>query len=157
MITRRRFNTFLLSIGSSLTYGVPYALLAESHRAWKAATLVAAERRDDAPVMERKQQTTYGTDNSGDGTATTTTTVQPNGLQRLWMYYTIQSDKTIYVARIGVNLPWTKRITAEAGSQVKYAVDGKKLYVLNADGSEAKAEIMETRMAPPAPAQPDNQ
>ena len=158
MITRRHFIGFLLLVVcSSFGSGVSRSAMAEPHRAWKVATLVAAERRDDPPEMERKRQTTYGTDNSGDATTTTTTTLQPNGLQRLWMYYTVQSEKTIYVARIGVNAPWTKRITAEAGSQIKCAVDGKKLYVLNGDGTEAKAEIMSTRMALPATTQPNRE
>lgn len=60
--------------------------------------------------------------------------------------YTIQGSEKTYIAREKLMFPWSKSAKVTVGDEVKYAIDGRKLYILDEEGKEHKASIVKASL-----------
>jgi hypothetical protein len=80
------------------------------------------------------------TDYSGNTTAHTTDNIDT------YEVYTIQGPEKTYVAREKLLFPWSKPANVTVGAELKYAIDGRKLIILDEDQKEHKASIVKTSL-----------
>ena len=117
-------------------------------RQWQSGKLIDTEQQK----VKEGSTTTYNTDGqaktksngktdySQNTTATTTDDVDT------YEVYTIQGADKTYVAREKLLFPWSKPANVTVGADVKYAIDGRKLYILDDDQKEHKASIVKTSL-----------
>jgi len=89
---------------------------------------------------EKKKKHNGKTDYSEHTTATTNDNVDT------YEVYTIQGPERTYVARERLLFPWSKPANVTVGAEVKYTVEGRKLYISDQDQKEHKASIVKTSM-----------
>jgi hypothetical protein len=63
--------------------------------------------------------------------------------------YTIQGPEKTYIAREKLMFPWSKSANVTVGDEVKYAIEGKKLYIMDEDRKEHKASIVKVSLNQP--------
>lgn len=120
-----------------------------ANRQWQHGKLVDTEQQ-----KEKSGSTTFNQNNgdvkgkgdkakySQNGTSTTSDNIDT------YEVYTIQGPEKTYIAREKLLFPWSKSAHVTVGDQVKYAIDGRKLYILDEDGKEHKASIVKTSLNP---------
>lgn len=120
-------------------------------RQWQSGKLLDTEQQK----VKEGSTTTYNTDGqakdkkngktdySQNTTATTTDNIDT------YEVYTIQGADKTYVAREKLLFPWSKPANVTVGADVKYAIDGRKLYILDDDQKEHKASIVKTTLNEP--------
>lgn len=141
-ITHRSW-LFLIAI-----LAVNAVLLAAATRQWQSGKLLDTEQQK----VKEGSTTTYSTDgqakDKGNGktdySQNTTATTSDN--IDTYEVYTIQGPDKTYVAREKLLFPWSKPANVTVGAAVKYAVDGRKLYILDDDQKEHKASIVKTSL-----------
>lgn len=89
---------------------------------------------------EAKRKNNGKTQYSENTTATTSDNIDT------YEVYTIQGPEKTYIARERLLFPWSKPANVTVGAEVKYAIDGRKLYILDEDHKEHKASIVKTSM-----------
>lgn len=60
--------------------------------------------------------------------------------------YTIQGPEKTYIAREKLMFPWSKSANVTVGDQVTYAIEGKKLYIMDEDRKEHKSSIVKVSL-----------
>lgn len=110
----------------------------------------AARQWQTGKVLDTEQQkvhegstTTYHTEKDGNSRHTTAT--KSDNIDT-YEVYTIQGAEKTYVAREKLNFPWSKPAQVTVGGEVKYAVEGRKLLILDENNKEHKASITKTSM-----------
>ncbi|QNI32539.1 hypothetical protein H7849_00450 [Alloacidobacterium dinghuense] len=125
---------------SNLAYGAT--------RQWQSGKLLDTEQQK----VKEESTTTYTTDgqakNKSDGktdySQNTTATTADN--IDTYEVYTIQGAGKTYIAREKLLFPWSKPANVTVGAELKYAIDGRKLYILDDDQKEHKASIVKTSL-----------
>jgi hypothetical protein len=126
-------------VGSTMAFGAA--------RQWQTGKLVDTEQQK----VQEGSTTTYNTDShakkkngkteySRNTTATTTDNVDT------YEVYTIQGPEKTYIAREKLLFPWSKPANVTVGAEVKYAIEGRKLYIFDEDHKEHKASVVKTSM-----------
>jgi hypothetical protein len=118
-------------------------------RQWQSGKLLDTEQQK---VQEGGTTTTYNTDGQAktrsngktDYSQTTTATTTDN--TDTYEVYTIQGPDKTYIAREKLLFPWSKPANVTVGADVKFAIDGRKLYILDEDQKEHKASIVKTSL-----------
>jgi hypothetical protein len=123
------------------------------------AAFAGAHQWQNGKLLDTEQQkvkegstTTYNTDgqakakanNKTDYSQTTTATTTDN--VDTYEVYTIQGQDKTYIAREKLLFPWSKPANVTVGDQVKFVVEGRKLYILDEDQKEHKASIVKTSL-----------
>jgi hypothetical protein len=80
------------------------------------------------------------TDYSRNTTATTTDNTDT------YEVYTIQAAEKTYIAREKLLFPWSKPANVTVGAELKYAIEGRRLIILDEDQKEHKASIVKTTL-----------
>lgn len=117
-------------------------------RQWQSGKLLDTEQQK----VKEGSTTTYTTDgqakDKGNGktdySQNTTATTSDN--IDTYEVYTIQGADKTYVAREKLLFPWSKPANVTVGAAVKYAIDGRRLYILDDDQKEHKASIVKTSL-----------
>jgi len=117
-------------------------------RQWQSGKLVDSEQQK----VTEGSTTTYNTDGQAksksngktDYSQTTTATTTDN--VDTYEVYTIQGPDKTYIAREKLNFPWSKPANVTVGAQVEFAVEGRKLYILDDDQKEHRASIVKTSL-----------
>lgn len=112
------------------------------------AMMFAATRQwHNGKLMDTEQQkvkegstTMYHANGDSNATANTTDNIDT------YEVYTIRGAEKTYVAREKLLFPWSKPANVTVGSELKYAIDGRKLIILDEDNKEHKASIVKTSM-----------
>jgi len=124
------------------------AFAAAAARQWQTGKLLDTEQQK----VKEGSTTTYNTDGqaksksngktdySQNTTATTTDNIDT------YEVYTIQGPDKTYIAREKLNFPWSKPANVTVGDHVKFAVEGRKLYILDDDQKEHRASIVKTSL-----------
>ena len=130
----------MILIGGTVMFGAT--------RQWQSGKLLDTEQQK----VKEGSTTTYNTDgqakNKSNGktdysqntTATTTDNIDT------YEVYTIEGPDKTYIAREKLLFPWSKPANVTVGAEVKYAIDGRKLYILDDDQKEHKASIVKTTL-----------
>src|SRR5215813_10472404 len=133
----------MILIGGTVMFGAT--------RQWQSGKLLDTEQQK----VKEGSTTTYNTDGqakdkkngktdySQNTTATTTDNIDT------YEVYTIQGADKTYIAREKLLFPWSKPANVTVGADVKYAIDGRKLYILDDDQKEHKASIVKTSLNQP--------
>jgi hypothetical protein len=134
-----RINTrsllFVAVFGSVAAFGA-------TTRQWQTGRLLDTEQQK----VTEGSTTTYNsdgqekykrgkTDYSQNSRATTTDNVDT------YEVYTIQVQDKTYIAREKLLFPWSKPANVTVGGDIKYAIEGRRLYILDDDQKEHKASI----------------
>jgi hypothetical protein len=93
----------------------------------------------DSQVKNRNGKTDY----SQNSTATTTDNTDT------YEVYTIEGHEKTYIAREKLLFPWSKPANVVVGDEVKFAIDGRKLIILDDDHKEHKASIVKVSLNHP--------
>ena len=70
---------------------------------------------------------------------------------RVYETLTIEGDSHIYVARRGLRWRWSKSLDLAVNASVKFAVEKRKLFVIDEDGKEHELSITKRVLKPPTP------
>ena len=127
-------------LGSTLALGA-------TARQWQSGKLLDTEQQK----VKEGSTTTYNTDgqaknknNKTDYSQNTTATTTDN--IDTYEVYTIQGPDKTYIAREKLLFPWSKPANVTVGADVKYTVEGRRLYILDDDQKEHKASIVKTSL-----------
>lgn len=108
-------------------------------RQWQSGKLLDTERQK----VHEGSTTTYHTEQDGKSRHTTATKSENEDTYEV---YTIKGPEKTYVAREKLLFPWSKPADVTVGAELKYAVDGQKLYILDSNEKEHKASIIKTSL-----------
>ena len=116
-------------------------------RQWQSGKLLDTEQQK----VHNGSTTTYQTDSEakrkhGKTNYSENTTATTNDNVDTYEVYTIQGPEKTYVARERLLFPWSKPANVTVGAELKYALDGRKLYILDEDHKQHKASIVKTSM-----------
>ena len=131
------FTTIFL--GSTMAFGAA--------RQWHHGKLLDTEQQK----VQEGSTTTYNTDShanhkNGKTDYSRTTTATTNDNIDTYEVYTIQGPEKTYIAREKLLFPWSKPANVTVGAEMKYAIEGRKLYILDEDHKEHKASIVKTSL-----------
>lgn len=116
-------------------------------RHWETGKVVDTERQE----VKNGSFTTYHTDGeakakNGKAGYSENTTAHKMDNTDTYEVYTVRGPEKTYIAREKLNFPWSKPAKVTVGAEVKYAIDGRKLIILDEDHKEHKASIVKTSM-----------
>ncbi|HLH33203.1 MAG TPA: hypothetical protein VKX41_00915 [Alloacidobacterium sp.] len=119
-----------------------------ANRQWQSGKLLDTEQQK----VKEGSTTTYNTDgqakakSNGKTDYSQTTTATTTDDVDTYEVYTIQGPDKTYIAREKLLFPWSKPANVTVGAEVKYAVEGRKLYILDDSQKEHKASIVKTTL-----------
>jgi uncharacterized membrane protein len=124
--------------------------LAATARQWQTGKLVDTEQQK----VSDGSTTTYNSDTQkktkdGKTTYSQNTTAQTTDNTDTYEVYTIEGPEKTYIAREKLLFPWSKSANVTVGGELKYAIDGRKLIILDEDNKEHKASIVKTSLNHP--------
>lgn len=132
---RRIGGRIALFIAVSLIATMTFA----ATRQWQSGKLLDTEQQK----VHEGSTTTYHTERDGKSKHTTATKTEN---EDTYEAYTIQGPEKTYIAREKLLFPWSKPANVTVGAEVKYAIDGQKLYILDSNEKEHKASIVKTSL-----------
>lgn len=116
-------------------------------RQWQSGKLLDTERQKvtDGSTTHyntdsQKKNKNGKTDYSRNTTATTTDNTDN------YEVYTIQGPEKTYIAREKLLFPWSKPANVTVGAELKYAIEGRRVIILDEDQKEHKASIVKTTL-----------
>ena len=130
----------MILIGGTVMFGAT--------RQWQSGKLLDTEQQK----VKEGSTTTYNTDgqakskSNGKTDYSQTTTATTTDDVDTYEVYTIEGPDKTYIAREKLLFPWSKPANVTVGAEVKYAIDGRKLYILDDDQKEHKASIVKTTL-----------
>lgn len=116
-------------------------------RQWQSGKLLDTERQE----VTDGSTTHYTTDSqkntkNGKTSYSRNTTAHTTDNTDTYEVYTIQGPEKTYIAREKLLFPWSKPANVTVGGEMKYAIEGRKLIILDEDQKEHKASIVKTSM-----------
>lgn len=126
-------------LGSTMAFGAA--------RQWQSGKLLDTEQQK----VSEGSTTTYNTDSqakrkNGKSNYSEHTTANTTDNVDTYEVYTIQGPEKTYIAREKLLFPWSKPANVTVGAEVKYAVEGRRLYIVDEDHKEHKSSIVKTSM-----------
>ena len=119
-----------------------------AQRNWQTGTVMDYEKQV-VPQGSRITTNTDGQARNQDGkvrySENSTTTV--NNDEDTYQVYTIKAPATTYIVSEKLWFPWSKPTPVVVGGEVKYAVDGNKMYLMGTDGKEHKGTIVKASVS----------
>jgi hypothetical protein len=145
MIVRRSRIAFAL-----LLLCVCQRSIAEKQRDWQAGKVLDSERsRYFAGTVGNTSTNGHINDN---GSYNGNTNTSETAVYRVYQDFLIEGDKYAYLAQEHIKWRWSKAANLTVNGPVKYAVEGRKLYVIDDDGKEHEMEITKKTLKLPEPA-----
>jgi hypothetical protein len=125
------------------------AFAKDKERDWQAGTLRDSSR-------SRYFAGTVGNANSngsvGDnGSFNGSTNSSETAIYRVYQNYEIEGDQYVYLAQEHIRWRWSKAADVAVNEKIKFAVDKRKLYVLDDEGKEHEMEIVKRILKQPNP------
>jgi hypothetical protein len=121
----------------------------------------AAKQRDwqDGKVLDSQRSryfagtvgsgSTHGTVDEDSGTFRGQTDSSSTAVYRVFETFVIEGDKYVYLGQERLRWRWSKAANVTVNGPVKYAVEKRKLYVLDEDGKEHEMEIVKKTLRLP--------
>ena len=147
MKTRRAYNLFVLT---TLLFSLCTLANAEKLRDWKAGKVLDSER-------SRYFAGTFGGSNSSgtisdNGTYSGNTHGSQTAVYKVYETFVIEGDTEVYQAQEHIKWRWSKPANLTVNGPVKYAIEKRKLYVIDEDGKEHEMEVVKKTLKTPEPA-----
>jgi hypothetical protein len=131
---RRLFRLLLLwALVSLLTVG----LAAEKQRSWQAGKVLDSQRSRYFAGAVESSSTTGNGDVTGDSVMYRgQTDGSQAAIYRVYEAFVIEGDQYVYLAQERLRWRWSKAANLTVNGPVKYAVEKRKLFVMDEDGKE---------------------
>ncbi len=143
-MSRRRF-TFLVAFLAIASIG----LAKEKERLWQDGKLVGTdEARYFAGTIGSAN--TNGTiyDSGDSGTYSGTTSTSQTAIYKVYQTYVVEGGGYVYVAKERLRWRWSKPANLTVNGPLKYAIEKRKLYLLDEEGKEHEATIVKKILKP---------
>ena len=127
-----------------------------------ASEVVAAEKPRDwqtGKVLDSQSQryfagtvgsgSTNGTVNTDTGTYHDQSNNSSTAIYRVYETFLIEGDQYVYLAQEHLRWRWSKAANVTVNGPVKYAVEKRKLYVVDEDGKEHEMDIVKKTLRLP--------
>jgi hypothetical protein len=116
-------------------------------REWQSGKLLDTEQQK----ITEGSTTHYNTDSqkkakNGNTNYSQNTTATTTDNTDTYEVYTIEGPQKTYVAREKLLFPWSKPANVTVGAELKYAIEGRRLIILDEDQKEHKASIVKTSL-----------
>lgn len=149
MKRRLACNVFVLT---ALLLSMCALATAEKQRDWKTGKVLDSER-------SRYFAGTVGGSNtngtvSENGTYSGNTNGSQTAVYRVYETFVIEGDTEAYQAQEHIKWRWSKAANLTVNGPVKYAIEKRKLYVIDEDGKEHEMEIVKKTLRTPEPPKP---
>lgn len=117
-------------------------------RDWQSGKLLDTEQQKitDGSTTYYNTDSQKKTNSNGKTSYTKNTTATTTDNTDTYEVYTIEGPEKTYIAREKLLFPWSKPANVTVGAQLKYAIDGRKLIILDEDQKEHKASIVKTSL-----------
>lgn len=123
-------------------------LAAEKRRDWQTGKVLDSQRqRYFAGTAGRGS--TSGTVDGDSGTFRGQTDDSSTAIYDVFETFVIEGDKYVYLAQERLRWRWSKAASVTVNGPVRYAVEKRKLYVLDEDGKEHGMEIVKKTLRLP--------
>lgn len=127
----------------------PFAT-AEKQRDWKTGKVLDSER------SRYFAGTVGGSNTSGtvsdNGTYSGNTHGSQTAVYKVYETFVIEGDTYVYQAQEHIKWRWSKPANLAVNGPVKYAIEKRKLYVIDDDSKEHEMEIVKKTLKTPEPA-----
>ena len=116
-------------------------------REWQSGKLIDTEQQKVTEgstthySTDSQKKTQNGKTNYSQNTTATTTDDTDT-----YEVYTIEGPEKTYIAREKLLFPWSKPANVTVGAELKYAIEGRRLIILDEDQKEHKASIVKTSL-----------
>jgi hypothetical protein len=125
-------------------------IAADKQRDWQMGKVVDTERnRYFAGTFGNSQTAGTVQANGNNGTYQGTTTSTDTAVYRVYETFIIEGETYAYVAQERLRWKWSKPANLTMNGPVKYAVEKRKLYVIDDDGKEHKMEVVKRVLKQP--------
>jgi len=117
-------------------------------RNWQSGKLLDTEQQKitDGSTTHYNTDAQKKTNNKGKTNYSENTTATTTDNTDTYEVYTIEGPEKTYIAREKLLFPWSKPANVTVGAELKYAIDGRKLIILDEDQKEHKASIVKTSL-----------
>jgi hypothetical protein len=123
---------------------------AEKQRDWQTGKVLDTERSRYFAGTVGSSNTTGNLDVTGDsGTYRGQTSGSQTALYRVYETFVIEGDQYVYLAQERLRWRWSKPANLTVNGPVKYAVEKRKLFVVDEDGKEHEMEIIKKTLRLP--------
>lgn len=145
---------FRSSIAIVLLLAFPYvATSAEKQRDWQTGKVLDTERNRYFAGTVGNASTTGTAQTSGDnGTYQGSTSSSQIAVYRVYETFLIEGETHAYLAQERLRWKWSKPANLTVNGPVKFAVEKRKLFVIDEDGKEHEMEIVKKVLREPAQA-----
>ena len=129
------------------------AFSAEKARNWQTGKVLDTERsRYFAGTVGSGNTTGTAQSNGNYGTYQGQTNTSQTAVYRVYQTFAIEGDTRVYMAQERLRWKWSKPANLTVNASVKFAVEKRKLFVIDDDGKEHEMEILKQVLKqPPAP------
>ena len=124
---------------------------AEKERDWQTGKVLDTERnRYFVGTVGNANTTGTAQINGNNGTYQGNTNSSQRAVYRVYETFSIEGDTYAYLAQERLHWRWSKPANLTVNGPVKYAVEKRKLFVLDDDGKEHELEIIKKILRQPA-------
>jgi hypothetical protein len=121
---------------------------ADKTRDWQTGTVLDSNRsRYFAGTIGNAN--TNGTVND-NGNYNGNTSASETAIYRVYQNFVIEGDQFVYLAQEHIKWRWSKPADLTVNGKVKFAVEKRKLYVIDDEGKEHEMEIVKKTLRSPA-------
>jgi len=126
---------------------------AQKQRDWQTGKVVDSERnRYFAGTIGNSNTTGTAQANGNYGTYQGSTNTSQTAVYRVYETFIIEGETYAYVAQERLRWRWSKPANLTVNGPVKYAIEKRRLYVIDEDGKEHEMEIVKRILRQPEPA-----
>lgn len=127
-------------------------LSAEKARDWQTGKVLDTERsRYFAGTVGSGNTTGTAQTNGNYGTYQGQTNTTQAAVYRVYQTFAIEGETRVYMAEERLRWKWSKPANLTVNAPVKFAVQKRKLFVIDDDGKEHEMEIIKQVLKQPAP------
>ncbi len=144
---RRLFGLVTVSIMAISTLTVSGAV---KQRDWQDGKVLDSQRSRYFAGTVGSSSSSGNIDVNGDsGTYRGQTNASQTAVYRVFETFVIEGDKYVYMAQERLKWRWSKAANVTVNAPVKYAIEKRKLFVMDEDGKEHEMEIMKKTLRLP--------
>ena len=127
---------------------VSLAVAAEKQRDWQMGKVLDSQRYRYFAGTVGSGNTTGTADN--DGTFRGNTNTSQTAIYRVFETFLIEGDTYAYWAQERLRFRWSKAANLTVNGPVKYALEKRKLFVIDEDGKEHEMEVVKKTLRQPS-------
>ena len=146
------FRSVVSTIAPTLMFMLAFgATGAEKNRNWQMGKVLDSERsRYFAGTVGNANTTGTAQANGNYGTYQGNTNTTQTAIYRVYENFLIEGETTAYLAKERLLWKWSKPANLTVNGPVKYAVEKRKLFVIDEDSKEHEMEIVKKVLRQPA-------